>query len=78
MSDGIVTLTLSRMDAGQIMDGLICRMESYQYTADVLSGDLAAENFIEEVSDVEEARTMVSIYSKLIDQIAAALNKAHK
>jgi hypothetical protein len=68
MTEHMITLRLTRNQVGQILDGLRCRQETYQKTADCLNNSPNADPLfvIEEVRDAEEAENMVRIYGDII------------
>ena len=68
--EDFVTLRLSRLDAGQIIDGLTERMKVWKDTEEYLrTGCFDLDSFIEECSNPEEARSIAEYYEKIIDLI---------
>ena len=70
-----VTLTLDRNDAGQILDGIIARQESWQVTADYLNSGSTPDDtwIVEECESAEEAQRMADTYQRLVDSRSAQL-----
>ena len=64
-----VTLKLDRNDAGQMVDGLRCRAESYRNTEDCFNG-IVVVDAIEVVSSADEARAIAEHYERIIDTIS--------
>lgn len=61
-------IDLEQSDWGQIIDGLECRAEQYEKTVRYFElGESNGE--IEEVSGVEEARSLAKLYRSLIAKI---------
>lgn len=56
-----VSISLDRNDWGQIVDGLEARRASWEITARYLVGE-GVDQAIEECSDAEEARALVTTY----------------
>ncbi len=71
MIDHMITLQLTSNQVGQILDGLRCRQETYQKTADCLNNSPNADPsfVIEDVKDAEEAENMVRIYREIIHSL---------
>jgi hypothetical protein len=73
--DEFVTLCLSRLDAGQIIDGLTERMKVWQATAEYLErGYSDISNYIEECSNPHEAHSIAEYYEKIIELIKKQLD----
>ena len=71
----IVTLKLSDLDAGQIIDGLTERMKVWKATERYLRTGLAdIDDCIEECSKPEEAQSIAEYYQNIIDNIQLQLN----
>ena len=68
-----VSITLTENDWGQIMDGLTCRAEQYELTAEYHAGE-TVEGGILEVRDADEARELADLYRQLSEQIRHQLN----
>ena len=65
-------VSLDARDWGQILDGLRCRLETYEETVRYYeTGN--AEGEIEEVRDVDEAESLAKTYSDLIQKIEKSL-----
>lgn len=72
-----VVLTLARSDAGQILDALNIRLESWQCTERyLLTGCVEDDYMINECSGPEEAGNMISSYEKIINSIAGQLDSS--
>jgi len=71
----IYTLRLDSNDIGQILDGLRCRADSWRETAGYLESVHATrDDFIaEECSNADEARSIASIYERIIREIEMQL-----
>ncbi len=70
----IVTLKLSDLDAGQIIDGLTERMKVWKATERYLrTGVSEIDDFIEECSYPEEAHSIAKHYEKIIGLIRKQL-----
>ena len=67
-----VAITLEENDWGQIIDGLTCRAEQYETTADYHDGS-SVDKEILEVRDAEEARNLAAWYRRLVGQIGSQL-----
>lgn len=67
-----VSISLSRNDWGQIIDGLEARRASWDVTVRHLEGESVNE-VIEECRDAEEARAVVATYVRLIGEICSHL-----
>jgi hypothetical protein len=68
-----VTLTLNRNDAGQILDGLITRRDSWRNTQRFLETGEAAGDPIEDCSDSDEAAAIATHYDTIIATLSAQL-----
>ena len=66
--DPCVAVKLCRTCWGQIIDGLICRAEQYEQTADYYVGG-NAEGEILQVRDADEALFLAEWYRRLAEQI---------
>jgi hypothetical protein len=72
-----VKLTLSRMDIGQILDGLHERMNAWKGTYEYLKkGHADLCDVIEECSDADEAKAIADQYAKIIKAIEKQLKAA--
>lgn len=72
----LVTLTLTRNDAGQILEGLRERKHTWDNTVLHEEGNLIAgteDCTIEQCSGIKEAKAVVAHYRKIISQIEAQL-----
>lgn len=69
---GQVSISLSRNDWGQIIDGLEARRASWEVTARYLEGE-AVDEAIEECGDAGEARGLVAVYERLIGELRSQL-----
>jgi hypothetical protein len=67
-----VTIALEENDWGQIIDGLTCRAEEYELTAQYHETGYA-ENYILEVRDAKEAKNLAQWYRRLVKQIRKQL-----
>lgn len=71
-----VTLTLSRLDAGQVLDALHERMHIWQITRQYLeTGHSDPTAIIEECSDPDEAQSIADYYQSIIETIEAQLKE---
>ena len=74
--DEIVTVQLTRLEAGQAVDGLTCRRDTWKRTAEFLESDGAGDALeygeIEECSDAAEARRIADLYDGIIRKLSAA------
>lgn len=68
----MVMITLDENDWGQMVDGLTCRAEDYERTAEYRDSGYA-EDFILEVRDAAEARNLAAWYRRLIEEIGKQL-----
>jgi hypothetical protein len=69
-----VKLTLSRMDVGQILDGLRERMKAWKGTYEYFKkGHTELCEIIEECSDANEAKAIADYYAKIIKNIEKQL-----
>ena len=65
-----VSLTLSALDVGHILDALTMRMEKWAYTAEYLRTGRISESYpIEECSDADEAQQLADHYASIIKSI---------
>ncbi|MBI9015892.1 MAG: hypothetical protein JEZ07_01390 [Phycisphaerae bacterium] len=72
----LVTISLSRIDIGQLIDGLSVRRDAWRYTQRYLEeGYMEPERLIEECSDIEEAKSIADHYNDIIENIEKQLNK---
>ena len=68
--DELVSITLSRNDFGQVVDGLRERMNIWGTTAEYLTtGSVRLGEIIEECSDAGEAKAIAEHYRRIIDEI---------
>jgi hypothetical protein len=68
--DENVTLTLSKPDVAQILDGLYQRLETWKYTEHYLQTGYVDERYcVEECSDAEEAHGIAERYDSMINSI---------
>lgn len=67
-----VTITLDENDWGQVMDGLSCRAEQYELTAQYHECGCANGDILE-VRDADEARNLAGWYRRLVEQIRSQL-----
>ena len=65
-------VSLDERDWGQILDGLRCRLETYEETVRYYESG-HAESEIAEVRDVDEARSLAKTYRGLIHKIEKSL-----
>ncbi|MCB0221945.1 MAG: hypothetical protein KDH09_19765 [Chrysiogenetes bacterium] len=72
--DDSVTITLSRNDLGQILDGLECRCDTWRATARYLMGEDIGAQAIEECSDAAEASAIAATYERIMDAMRVQLN----
>ncbi|WFB36632.1 hypothetical protein P3T73_02505 [Kiritimatiellota bacterium B12222] len=66
------SVELNRIDWGQLLDGLRCRVEQYEKTAKFYQTG-KAESEILEVSDAEEAEAIANDYREIIKKIEGQL-----
>jgi hypothetical protein len=77
--EDFVKITLSRMDIGQILDGLHERMKAWKGTYEYLKkGHTDLCEIIEECSDADEAKAIADHYAKIIRNIEKQLKVASK
>lgn len=70
MLNEIITLRLTRNDAGQVIDGLTVCQENWKKTLDWYDGKLEDPYFpILECNDRDEAANMVRIYEDLLGSL---------
>ncbi len=70
-----VTLILDREDVGQILDGLIVRLEAWEKTSDYLKGGQLEDGFaVEECTDAIEADAIADRYSTIIETIRSQID----
>lgn len=67
-----ISVSLTRNDWGQIIEGLEARRASWEITARYLEGE-AVDQVIEECCDAEEAHTVVATYDRLIAELCSQL-----
>ena len=67
-----VAIELERIDWGQIMDGLTCRAEDYERTAQYFETG-HADGCILETRDAAEARSIAAFYREIIRKIRKQL-----
>ena len=65
------SVSLDERDWGQILDGLRCRLETYEETVRYYESG-HAESEIAEVRDVDEAKEMADLYREIIGNIEKA------
>jgi hypothetical protein len=71
-----VKLTLSRMDVGQILEGLHERMLVWRATEEYMeTGYPQSADCIEECSDAQEAKAIADYYQHIIDTIKNQLKE---
>jgi len=77
MTEDTVTLRLPRDFAGQMLDGLRCREDAYQQTAEYMEGGyISDETFVcEDVTDAAEARHLAQYYRDIISCIEQQLGE---
>ncbi|QBG48146.1 hypothetical protein EGM51_12340 [Verrucomicrobia bacterium S94] len=63
-----MTIALEVDDWGQIIDGLTCRAEDYERTAEYHESGYV-EDYILEVCDASEARNMAQYYRRVVKEI---------
>ena len=75
-----VTLKLSRLDVGQVMDGLQVRLEAWRGTQMYFeSGFPPSPDFmIEDASDAEEAEQIADHYERILSTIREQVNAQTK
>ncbi len=71
-SDPCVAIKLCRTSWGQIIDGLTCRAEQYELTAQYHERGFAGGDILE-VRDADEARAIAAHYWELIEKIQKQL-----
>jgi len=64
---------LDENDWGQLLEGLTCRAEQYELTAQYHETGLADGDILD-VRDVDEARSLASGYRRMVDDIKSQLN----
>ena len=67
-------VSLDERDWGQILDGLRCRLETYEETVRYYESG-HAESEIAEVRDVDEARELADRYRGIVEKIQRALHE---
>ena len=67
-----VLVALNEHEWGQILDGLRCRLETYEETVRYYESGYA-DSEIAEVRDEDEARTLANVYRCLIGKIEKGL-----
>jgi hypothetical protein len=73
--DDIVTLRLSRLAVGQMLDGLDERMQSWRATAEYMDTGESPEGIvINECTNEHEATAIANLYEEIIDSIRAQMN----
>jgi hypothetical protein len=72
----LVTIKLSRIQVGQIVEGLKAREQSYRETAYYLETGEVYDIFFnaEEVSDSAEARAIANLYEEIIRELESELS----
>jgi hypothetical protein len=74
--EDFVKLTLSRMDIGQILDGLHERMLVWRATEEYMqTGYPQSADCIEECSDAQEAKAIADYYQHIINTIKNQLKE---
>lgn len=65
-----ITIKLHRLDLGQIVEGMLCRQQEWQQTADWHSGRLTAfpQDF-KECSNAREAQWIADNYARILAEI---------
>lgn len=66
------TITLSENDWGQIIDGLTCRAEDYDRTAQGHESGFS-DDYILDVRDAEEARDLARHYRRILQNLRGQL-----
>ena len=66
-----IQIKLNSQDLGQLLDGLICRADSWARTAEYLETGSSTDStvIIEECDDADEARQLSNHYSAIIEDI---------
>ena len=72
MKKNPVLVALDELEWGQLLDGLRCRLETYEETVRYYESGYA-ESEIAEVRDEREARNLAKIYRGLIHKIEMSL-----
>ena len=72
--DPCVAITLCRTSWGQILDGLACRAEQYELTAQYHETGFADGDILE-ASSAHEANTIAAHYREIIEKIGEQLKK---
>lgn len=68
-------VALDEIEWGQIIDGLTCRAEQYELTAQYHQTGYA-EDYILEVRDAAEARAIAEFYRSIISKVEVQLGRA--
>jgi len=71
---GMKTVELNEVEWGQVLDGLACRVALYEETVGYYEHGVSYGH-IAEVRDVDEARTILNYYRKIIGKIEKQLGK---
>ena len=69
---GMKKVELNEVEWGQVMDGLTCRAEQYELTAQFHETG-SADGDILEVRDAKEARNIAAHYRKIVGEIRGQL-----
>lgn len=72
-----IAITLEENDWWQIIDGLLCRAEQYDQTADYYEGGYA-EGEVLMVRDSDEARYLAEWYRRLAKQLRDQMNASRR
>jgi len=67
-----ITIELESIEWSQIIDGLTCRAEQYELTAQYHECGYVDEDILE-VRDADEARNLAEWYRRLVEQIRSQL-----
>jgi hypothetical protein len=77
MSEKFVTLKLSELFVGQMLDGLRIRAESWERTKEYLADGVidSDDPYVEECSDENEAEQIANFYKEIIKEIENQLKE---
>ena len=67
-----IAVVLDDIEWGQVLDGLRCRLETYEETVRYYESGYA-ESEIAEVRNVDEARELADLYQNIVGKIQKAL-----
>ena len=68
----MIKIALEENDWGQILDGLICRAEQYELTAQYHEAGIA-DGSVLDVRDADEARNLADWYRRIVEDLRRQL-----